>query len=93
MLPLYGAWIEDLGQSDFARVDCGACHNVALPAPEFLLRLGLSPQAKVLDLKERVRWAQTRQRPSRAVNCWAAGPPGRNGVSARSRSPGRRLKR
>jgi hypothetical protein len=47
----------------------------------------------VLDLKERVRWAQTRQRPSRAVNCWAAGPPGRNGVSARSRSPGRRLKR
>ena len=37
--------------------------------------------------------AQTRQRPSRAVNCWAAGPPGTNGVSARSRSPGRRLKR
>jgi hypothetical protein len=23
--------------------------------PEFLLRLGLSPQAKVLDLKDRVR--------------------------------------
>jgi hypothetical protein len=55
MLPLYGAWIEDLGQSDFARVDCGACHHVALPAPEFLLRLGLSPQTEVLDLKEQVR--------------------------------------
>jgi hypothetical protein len=93
MMPLYAARIEDLGQGDFVKVDCAACQHVALLAPEFLLRLGLSPQAKVLDLKERVRWAQTRQRPSRAVNCWAAGPPGRNGVSARSRSPGRRLKR
>jgi hypothetical protein len=55
MLPLYAARIEDLGQSDFVKVDCAACHHVALLAPEFLLRLGLSPQAKVLDLKERVR--------------------------------------
>jgi hypothetical protein len=49
------ARIEDLGQGDFVKVDCAACHHVALLAPEFLLRLGLSPQAKVLDLKERVR--------------------------------------
>jgi hypothetical protein len=55
MLPLYAARIEDLGQSDFVKVDCAACHPVALLAPEFLMRLGLSPQAKVLDLKERVR--------------------------------------
>jgi ribosomal protein S27E len=55
MLPLYAARIEHLGQGDFVKVDCAACHHVALLAPEFLLRLGLSPQAKVLDLKERVR--------------------------------------
>ena len=55
MLPLYAARIEDLGQSDFVRVDCDACHHVALLTPEFLLRLGLRPQTKVLDLKERVR--------------------------------------
>jgi hypothetical protein len=55
MLPLYAARIDDLGQSDFVKVDCAACHHVALLAPEFLLRLGLSPQTKVLDLKERVR--------------------------------------
>jgi hypothetical protein len=36
-------------------VDCAACHHVALLTPEFLLRLGLSPSAKVLDLKARVR--------------------------------------
>jgi hypothetical protein len=29
--------------------------HVALLTPEFLLRLALSPQAKVLDLKKRVR--------------------------------------
>jgi hypothetical protein len=55
MLPLYAARIEDLGQGDFVKVDCAACHHVALLAPEFRLRLGLSPQAKVLDLKERVK--------------------------------------
>jgi len=44
-----------VGQSDFAKVDCAACHHVALLTPDFLLRLGLSPQAKVLDLKGRVR--------------------------------------
>jgi ribosomal protein S27E len=55
MMPLYAARIEDLRQGDFVKVDCAACHHVALLAPEFLLRLGLSPQTKVLDLKERVR--------------------------------------
>jgi hypothetical protein len=55
MLPLYAARIEDLGQGDFVKVDCTACHHVALLTPEFLLRIGLSPGTKVLDLKERVR--------------------------------------
>jgi hypothetical protein len=49
------ARIEDLGRGDFVKVDCVACHHVALLTLEFLLRLGLSPQAKVLDLKGRVR--------------------------------------
>ena len=55
MLPRYAARIEDLGQSDFVKVDCAACHHVALLMPDFLLRLGLSRQARVLDLKARVR--------------------------------------
>jgi hypothetical protein len=55
MLPLYLARIEDLGHGDLLRVDCAACHHVALLTPEFLLWLGLSPQTKVLDLKWRVR--------------------------------------
>ena len=28
MLPLYAARIEDLGQGDFVKVDCAACHHV-----------------------------------------------------------------
>ena len=55
MQPLYLARIEDLGQSDFVKVDGAACHHVALLTPVFLLKLGLSPHAKVLDLKTRVR--------------------------------------
>jgi hypothetical protein len=43
MLPLYAARIEDLGQGDFVKVDCAACHHVAVLASDFLLRLGLSP--------------------------------------------------
>ena len=50
MLPLYLARIEDLGRGDLLRVDCAACHHVALLTRESLLRLGLSPQAKMLDL-------------------------------------------
>jgi ribosomal protein S27E len=42
-------------RGDLVRVDCAACHHVAVLTPAFLLRLGLSPQAKVLDLKSRVR--------------------------------------
>jgi hypothetical protein len=55
MQPLYLAPIEDLGQGDLIKVDCAACHHIALLTPDFLIRLGLGPQAKVLDLKERVR--------------------------------------
>ena len=55
MQPLYLARIEDLRHGDLVKVDCAACHHVALLTPEFLLRLGLYPEAKVLDLKDRVR--------------------------------------
>jgi hypothetical protein len=55
MLPLYAARIADLGQGDFVKVDCAACHHVALLTPTALLRVGLSPAAKVLDLKGRLR--------------------------------------
>ena len=55
MLPLYAARIEDLSQGDFVKVDCAACHHVALLTPEALLRVGLSRAAKVLDLKGRFR--------------------------------------
>jgi hypothetical protein len=46
---------EALRQRDLVKVDCAACNHVALLTPEFLLRLGLDPRAKILDLKERVR--------------------------------------
>jgi hypothetical protein len=55
MQPLYLTRIEDLRHGDLVKADCAACHHVALLKPEFLLRLGLNPQAKALDLKERVR--------------------------------------
>jgi superfamily I DNA/RNA helicase len=42
MLPLYATRIADLGQGDFVKVDCAACHHVALLTPEALLRAGLS---------------------------------------------------
>lgn len=35
---------------DLIKVDCAACHHAALLRPESLLQLGLSPQAKMLDL-------------------------------------------
>jgi hypothetical protein len=53
MQPLYLARIEDLGRGDLVKVDCAACHHVALLTAEFLLRLGLSPRTKVLDLAMR----------------------------------------
>jgi hypothetical protein len=33
MLPLYAARIEDLGRGDLVKVDCAACHHVALLTP------------------------------------------------------------
>ena len=51
MLPLYSTRIEDLGSGDFVKIDCAACHHVALLTPEALRRVGLSAAAKVLDLK------------------------------------------
>src|SRR5436309_3044239 len=62
MLPLYTARIEDLGQGDFVKVDCAACHHVALLTPEALLRVGLNPEAKVLDLKIRFRCRDAERR-------------------------------
>jgi len=76
MLPLYAARIEDLGRGDFVKVDCAACHHVALLAPEFLLRLPLNPQTKVLDLKERVRCRGCGKRGRAAVSIkwrWQSG--------------------
>jgi len=55
MLPLYAARIEDLGRGGFVKVDCAAWQHVALLTPERLLKVGLSPAAKVLDLKGRFR--------------------------------------
>jgi hypothetical protein len=55
VLPLYAARIEDLGPGEFVKVDCAACHHVAVLTPEALLRVGLSPAAKVLGLKGRLR--------------------------------------
>ena len=37
------------------KVDCADCHHVALLTPEALRKAGLSPTAKVLDLKGRLR--------------------------------------
>src|SRR6266852_6987652 len=55
MQPLYLARIEDLGQGDFVKVDCAAWHHVALLTSPALLKLGLRPHAKVLDLKHASR--------------------------------------
>ncbi|MGC2200089.1 MAG: hypothetical protein WA633_08090 [Stellaceae bacterium] len=54
MRPLYLARIEDLDHGDLLKVDCAACHHVALLTPQALLRVGLSPGAKILDLKDRL---------------------------------------
>jgi len=35
------------------KVDCAACSHTALLSTTFLLRLGIGPQDKVLDLKNR----------------------------------------
>jgi hypothetical protein len=74
MQPLHLARIEDLRHGDLVRVDCAACHHVALLTPDFLLRLGLDPRVKVLDLTGRVR-------------CRRCGARGRACVSAAGRDP------
>jgi hypothetical protein len=51
MVPLYAARIEDLGPSDFVKIDCAGCSHTALLTSEFLARFA----QKVLDLKDRVR--------------------------------------
>jgi hypothetical protein len=43
------ARIEDVGQGELVKVDCAACHHVALLTPDFPLRLGLNRWVK-LDL-------------------------------------------
>lgn len=75
MLPLYAARIEDLGPGDFVKVDCAARHHVAPLTPKALLRTGLSPAAKVLDLKGRLR-------------CRGCGRKGRAVVSVKCRRGG-----
>jgi hypothetical protein len=45
--PRAPARIEDLERGDLVKVDCAACHHVALLTPKFLMRLGLSPRAKL----------------------------------------------
>lgn len=65
MLPLYQARIEDLRRGDLVK-DCAARHHVALLTLDFLLRLGLSPGVKVLDLKAR---PVPRLRSERASRC------------------------
>jgi hypothetical protein len=55
MLPLYVVRIEDLGQGDLVKVDCAACDHLGLLTRASLLRVWVSPQAKVLDLQGRVR--------------------------------------
>jgi hypothetical protein len=76
MPPLFLARIEDLGRSDFVKVDCAICHHVALLTPAALLNLGLSPHAKVLDPKGRVRSRGCGAR-GRAVVSVKWGPPER----------------
>jgi hypothetical protein len=51
---------------EFAKIDCAACHHVALLTPETLLSVGLSRGAKVLDLRGRLRWDRVRTRGSLA---------------------------
>jgi hypothetical protein len=65
-----GSWV-----GDFVKVDCAACHHVALLTPEALLRQGRRPAAKVLDLKAQLR-------------CRGCGRKGRAVVSVKWRGQG-----
>jgi hypothetical protein len=57
------------------KVYCAACHHVALLTPEALVKAVLSPAAKVLDLKARLR-------------CRGCGRKGRAVVSVKWRGQG-----
>ena len=55
MVPLYAARIEDLGPSDFVRVECIACGHMLIPPSSLLHGLRLPPYTPVLDLERRLR--------------------------------------
>jgi hypothetical protein len=55
MLPLYATRIEISGRDDVVKVDCAACHHVAVLTPETLLRVWLRPRG--FDLKGRLRFS------------------------------------
>jgi hypothetical protein len=55
MVPLYAARIEDLGPVDFMVIECVACPNVGLLSGAYLLKLGLPPYSKLLELKRHTR--------------------------------------
>jgi hypothetical protein len=46
MQPLYLARIEDLGHGDLVKVDCAACHHVALLTPEFPVAARAEPSSQ-----------------------------------------------
>jgi hypothetical protein len=77
MVPLYAARIEDLGPSDFVKIDCAACSHTALLTPEFMAGLGLERRQKVLDLKDRVRCRGCGVRGRAVVSVKWEGMPGR----------------
>jgi hypothetical protein len=67
MLLLYAARIEDLRAGDFVKLDCTICAHVALLTRERLLKAGLPPPTKVLDLKGRAAVLRVREE-GRAVS-------------------------
>jgi hypothetical protein len=56
MKPLYAARIEDLGPSDFVKVECIACGHTELLAADMLLSgCPLPPFTGILDLEPKWR--------------------------------------
>jgi hypothetical protein len=62
MKPLYAARIEDLGPSDFVRVECTACGHTELLAADMLRLSGgpLPPYIGILDLEPKLRCREVR---------------------------------
>ena len=50
MMPLYLAQIEDLRQGEFVKVDCAACHHVALLTPAAFVEAQVEPCGQGPDL-------------------------------------------